>query len=382
MSTRAIRSMLPFVVWLAAALGPAGAQDMPATQTTRVETTPATMLRDALAGVEPGKYVRIEVGGAQRHEGHYLEVRNDSLCIAQGEWEIAVAARDVRALWTQERATRQGAIAGGITGGVTGAALGALLYALVTSICDTGDCPDYSSGENVVAGLVGALAGGLSGGLAGGVIGAAIPRWVVRYRANEGATGGSADARGDASDESGGRSGIAHARGSRVPYRAEDRRGGYGLAMGSLSGASSCARNGAPYTRLMLHVNLTPRWTLVPEAGFTWRDLAQTSSTICGAKSVSLCESSVSTFVRHLGLAARYSPNRGDTRPYLTVGAGGYAWNESFLGYNLGAGMMFAAKSDHPIELELRYHANLQRLVEECPSRLISLTAGVQVATW
>jgi hypothetical protein len=385
MNAREIKTaMLALAVWIAAGLAAARASSEPAGEETTggLAAAPATALRNALAEIEPGKYVRLEVGAGERLEGYYLEARNDSLCIAQDEWEVATALRDVRALWTRERATRTGAIAGGITGGVLGAAFGALAYALGTSLCDTGDCSDYESGENVIWGLGGGLVGGLAGGLAGGVVGAAIPRWVVRYRTAEELTRGPEVSIDERVADAGGSAGVEHKRQFPGSSRPEHRRGGYGLGVGSMSGASDCTRNAAPYVRLMLHVNLSPRWTLVPEAGFTWGGIAQTATGVCATEPVVFCQYSMSTRVWHVGLAPRYSPFAGATRPYLTAGAGAYAWNESFLGYSAGVGTLLAAESRHPIELELRYHANLQRLVEECPSRLISLTASVQVATW
>ena len=165
MNARAIRALtLAQVVWIAMGLAAGPGESEPAARRRPASRTPpAPSLRDALAAIERGQVRETRGRRGERHEGHYLGCATTRSASRRASGRSRPRSRDVRALWTRERATRPGAIVGGITGGVAGAALGALLYALVTSLCDTGDCADYSSGENVIAGLAGALAGGLVG---------------------------------------------------------------------------------------------------------------------------------------------------------------------------------------------------------------------------
>jgi hypothetical protein len=340
----------------------------------------------ALGGIRLDKRVRILTRDEQWVDGRYLGLRNDSLFVASGMEETGTAAADIRGLWTRERATWRGARVGGVVVGVAGGVVTPLFMYLLSQLCDTGTCDDdFGTGDYVAGALLGGLGGGLMGGLAGGLIGAAVPLWKLSYHATD-ATVGSPEA-GELPESvvgigpgAGDRPGDSE---ERIAVPLEDRQGGYGLCLGVMGGAADCAQGAVPYARAMLHVNVSPVWTLLPEVGFTLRNVRQTYAERCGSgDSAAWCKSSMSTSIRHIGLAARYSFGAGSRRPFVTGGVGGYIWNESFLGYHAGGGVALAADSRHPIEIELRWHAKLQRLVEDCPSQMVSATVGIMPATW
>jgi hypothetical protein len=314
-------------------------------------------LHDALTSVQPGTALRVSLE-REEVEGRLVSLQGDTLTLDVSGAQRRVPLAEARDVWRRMPATRQGAIVGGITGGILGAGLGALFYAVVTQGCDTGTCPDYSAAGNVLAGLLGAAGGGAAGALAGGLIGSAVPAWSLCWASE-------------------GRSPV-----SAPKFITQTGPRGFGFSFGVMAGAADCSRDGAPYTRFHLLVPVARRWTLVPEAGLTWVGLKQSSTYLCPGGYGACAWSSERTMVIHGGVAARYSFGRGPARPFLTGGLGGYRWNEGFIGYSLGCGMLLAATTKHPFEVDLRWHANIQRLVEPCPSRLLSLSLGWYPVTW
>jgi hypothetical protein len=309
-----------------------------------VRDGPSGSLALAYADLEPGQTVQLNLVDGSTAAGRVAGWDGRRLhLLHEGELEIHDEA-DVLAVWARERSTRLGASSGAVLGSLGGAGFMTLMAIVMQGMDDDG--VPYLP---MLAG--GALAGGLGGGLVGAGVGAALPRWKLRY-AVPGADPGDRP-RGSVDDGPAG-------------------------GMGSLSMLAGMARNqgvAAPHADFAWRVALNADWgshlSVGPEIG---RYLAGPAARPLDPWP----EPDVSTSVWHAGAAVHAYPFEGPVKPYASAGMAYYGWNESFLGWNAGAGLRLRLTDGADWIAEYRYHANLQRLTETEPE-LSTLLAGVAI---
>jgi len=120
-----------------------------------------SLVRAALARLQPGKGVRLHTTGLGRLEGKLASLTDSTVALGTTTGTTNVGLAGIDSLWQRGSWAGKGALAGALVGGVVGAAWGA-------AGCDDACGPTY-----VITTAVGAL-GGL---VAGVLIGSAIPRW-------------------------------------------------------------------------------------------------------------------------------------------------------------------------------------------------------------
>lgn len=85
------------------------------------------------------------------------------------------------------------------------------------------------------------------------------------------------------------------------------------------------------------------------------------------------------------GGVVRYSLGSGSLRPYLVAGLGSYNWeavnrvNTGLFSGSIGAGVLIGHSATTRLQIEARWHDNLQNIGNPGPWRLLSLTAGLRV---
>jgi len=124
---------------------------------------PDSVVRAALARLQPGKWVRLHAAGG-RLQGKFASLTDSTVALGTttGTTNVGLAAID--SLWQRGSAAGTGALLGAVTLGLAGAAVGA----------SAAEWYETDPSETAVAvGLIG-VAGGA---LLGAVIGALIPTW-------------------------------------------------------------------------------------------------------------------------------------------------------------------------------------------------------------
>lgn len=85
------------------------------------------------------------------------------------------------------------------------------------------------------------------------------------------------------------------------------------------------------------------------------------------------------------GGVARFMLGTGPVRPYLVGGLGSYNWedknrvNTGLFSGSIGAGVLIGRSATARLQLEARWHDNLQNIDNRGPWRLLSLTAGLRL---
>ncbi len=126
--------------------------------------TPDSVVRAALARLQPGKGVRLHATGLGRLEGQFASLTDTTVALGTTTGPRSVAVAGIDSLWQRGSAVGTGALVGAVTLGLAGAVLGA----------SAAEWYETDPGETAAAvGLIG-VAGGA---LLGAVVGALIPTW-------------------------------------------------------------------------------------------------------------------------------------------------------------------------------------------------------------
>jgi len=344
-----MRSLIPLLVL--ALLGPARAQDPgeiggPATDTDPLRAaTLAADLAEAYDRLEPGRTVQLTLDDGTTTTGRVAGWDGRRIHLLRDGEPETIDGRDVRAMWVRKRATRTGLLAGAVLGGLGGGAFMTLMGVYLNSMDDDG-APVLPL---TVGGL---LAGGLGGGLVGAGVGSALPDWELVY-----ATPGAATDRPPAAP----------------PALDTDTR------IGSVSLLAGAARNGNVVNN---HTDFAWRLGLLADRGDHLSYGVEFGRYLTGPAHHTWAphpEPDISTAVWHAGGVLQARLPVGPTTPYLAGGLAYYDWDDSFLGWNVGAGLSWRLTAGAEWICEYRHHANLQRLGETEP-RLATFMAGVSVA--
>ena len=129
----------------------------------------------AIAALEAGQRVRLQVEQLGRVEGRFLMADEEAMTFAEGE---PIGLPDINRLWVRRRSTGKGARIGALVGGAVGIVFG-IWMAREVSHCDA-----YEP-EPCIPTAAGAALGGVVFGAGGTVLGAgigfAIPTWRLRF---------------------------------------------------------------------------------------------------------------------------------------------------------------------------------------------------------
>jgi hypothetical protein len=85
------------------------------------------------------------------------------------------------------------------------------------------------------------------------------------------------------------------------------------------------------------------------------------------------------------GGVARFKLVNGALRPYLVGGLGSYNWeaenrvNTGLFSGSVGAGVLIGHSATRQMQIEARWHDNLQNIDNPGPWRLLSITAGLRL---
>jgi hypothetical protein len=301
-----------------------------------------------------------------RVEGPLQASWGDTLALLTAAGSRRVDLARIDTLWVMGRATMRGARVGALTGSIGLGLFAGFVYVVGRSVCDTGTCDDYDAGENVLITLYGAAIGAGAGALIGAGIGSAIPRWLVRYTAPEpGAAGGPATGCPDDQARAGAQ-GRTHGI------------GGLALHAGCAGGPTDCVTGRALYTSLGLMAEYKGPLSLGAEMGGLVPGLSRTA----GDPHDQYVSSQRNPLFHATGIA-RVRPGRHSARPYALAGMGFYSWGQQYLGYALGGGLHWCPPgAARDLEIEVRWHGNLQRLVEPCAPEFLSVSVGTRLARW
>ena len=154
---------LPRLVSLLLALLPPGAQGQDANRA------------GAIAALEAGQRVRLDVEGLGRVEGRFLMADEEAITFAVGE---PIRLPDINRLWERGRSTGRGARIGALVAGGIGIAFGFWLAGEV-SHCDADEPEPCINRAEGAAGL--GFLFGAGGAALGAGIGFVIPTWRLRF---------------------------------------------------------------------------------------------------------------------------------------------------------------------------------------------------------
>jgi hypothetical protein len=137
------------------------------------ETVSDTTVAGALATVQPGELLRVDVRGGTAREGVFAGVEDGALVLGSGATAARIPAGSVRGVWQPQRHTKRGAWIGGAVGGLAGLGVGALAAIIISSEGD---------GEGIGTVMAGTtLLGAGAGAGVGAITGAAVTRWKQLY---------------------------------------------------------------------------------------------------------------------------------------------------------------------------------------------------------
>ncbi|HPF34639.1 MAG TPA: hypothetical protein P5571_06760 [Candidatus Krumholzibacteria bacterium] len=298
---------------------------------TSPRTPDAVRLEQVLSAMESGQVLRVHASGVVQ-EGTFVTRDGGDVLLDTVAGRVRIPVDGIRGLAAHGRftgwAARRGAVGGGILLGAYGLMLGAVI-----SADDDGSVP--------VLGAIGLVGGAVAGGAVGGLAGAAFPRWRVLWgvlprdavepREDSAVTGGFALGAGWSAALGGaGDGGLAWQAQLRI-------RTSSGLAHGL---ELMHARPGPARQEYPSPPGGAPAFE--PAARLTqagWR----AEMPLVGAASA--------------------------MAPFLSGGVGTYFWQDTYLGYSLGAGLRVEPRPGRSgLVLEARRHDNLQNLTETDPA--------------
>ncbi len=296
-------------------------------------------------GLPAGAQLTIALSGGESLDGRWAGCEPGRLFLLRDGRPATVPAVEVLAIWVRGRATGKGFKAGAVAGGLGGGAFMGLAAVVLDGMSEGG-------APFVPMVAIGVLGGGLAGGAVGAGMGSALPDWERVY-----ARPGAPAQRPEAPDSRSGPSGF-----------------------GRLSLLGGGAHNPGPGVigdtgfawRLGLRADTPRRFSYGVEAGryltghaerphAPWPDPYETVA------------------VLHAGGLASLDLLDGPTAPYLVGGLGVYAWDDTFLGWSLGAGLELELAPTVSWIAEYRYHGALQRLTETRP-RLETFLGGLSLS--
>jgi hypothetical protein len=296
---------------------------------------PPDAWRVGLLAQGPGAEIRIRLDDGFTLEGFLVDVTADSVLVAEapgGPRIGACALEAVAAVEHRGRSTARGWQVGSVVGGVAGGAYGLLMAALIDDI--TGSSEPLTATDHAALTVAGASAGAAACGLVGAAVSSGTHRW---YRLE--------------------------------PWSAGRHRGpGFGLHAGLATAGSLDAdlKDG-------LHLGLDLAWRrgrfleLATEA--TWSNTGRT----VGMGTGPVVEVGATG---SLGLAARLGLPAPGLAPFVSLGAGWYRRDDSWLGASVGFGVRFRVGRENEIPLHLRWHWRAGGLDAEPTNSQVTVTAG------
>jgi len=298
----------------------------------------------ACTRLSPGRTVQLHLADNASVTGHFAGWDGDRFYLLRNDKRAGFRSEDILAVWTRERATGTGLLAGAVLGSVGGGTFAGLM-AYVLDNSSEGHAPYLPL---ILGGMI---AGGAGGALIGAGVGSALPDWQLVY-ATPGAN----------------------------LERPTDQPGvtDSGSGIGHFSFLAGAARNmGVAHE----HADFAWRLSLLADTNRQFSYGVEMGRYMTGAAhrpSAPWPEPDVSVPVWHAGGVAHLDLLSGPVAPFISAGLAYYDWNDSFLGYNAGAGLRIRLGRDAAWISEYRYHANLQRLTETEP-QMTTFLAGFSI---
>ncbi len=302
-------------------------------------------LDTACARLSPGLTVQLSLADNASVTGAFAGWDGDRLFLLRNDKRAGFHSEDILAMWTRERATGAGLLAGAVLGAVSGGAFSGLMAYVLDSMGD--DNAPY-----LLMTIGGIIAGGVGGGLVGASVGSALPDWELVYAV----PGANLERPTDQPDVTNPDSNIGH--------------------VSLLAGA---ARNMGVVND---HTDFAWRLSLLADTDRLFSYGVEMGRYMTGPAhrpDAPWPEPDTSIPVWHAGGVAHLDLLTGPVVPFISAGLAYYNWNDSFLGYNTGAGLRLDLAHNIAWIGEYRYHTNIQRLTETEPQMATFLT-GARIA--
>lgn len=296
------------------------------------------------AHLSPGRSVQLSLADNASVTGAFAGWDGDRLFLLRNDKRAGFHSEDILAMWTRGRATGTGLLAGAVLGAAGGGVFaGVMSYALDT----------MSSGNTPYLPLVlgGMVAGAVGGGVIGAGMGSALPDWELLY-ATPGANLERPTVQPDVTSDSN---------------------------IGHVSLLAGAARNMGVVND---HTDFAWRLSLLADTDRLFSYGVEMGRYMTGPAhrpDAPWPEPDTSIPVWHAGGVAHLDLLTGPVVPFISAGLAYYNWNDSFLGYNTGAGLRLDLAHNIAWIGEYRYHTNIQRLTETEPQMATFLT-GARIA--